>query len=132
MRIEHLAIYAREPEFMRDFFSEFFGAVSDSGYRNPDTGFRSYFLTFDGGARLEIMNRPLMTDAEKSPFRTGYAHMALSVGDRQRVNELTVELRNAGYEILSGPRVTGDGYYESCLLGPENIVIELTASSDGL
>ena len=126
MRIEHVAVYASNPENMRDFFVKYFGAESDSGYRNLTTGFRSFFLSFDDGARLEIMYSPKMQDEGKSLFRTGYAHIAVSVGSRDRVDEISEELDRAGFKILSGPRVTGDGYYESCILGPENNLIEIT------
>jgi lactoylglutathione lyase len=126
MRIEHVAVYASNPENMRDFFVKYFGAESDSGYRNLTTGFRSFFLSFDDGARLEIMYSPKMQDEGKSLFRTGYVHIAVSVGSRDRVDEISEELDRAGFKILSGPRVTGDGYYESCILGPENNLIEIT------
>lgn len=126
MRIEHVAVYASNPENMRDFFVKYFGAESDLGYRNLTTGFRSFFLSFDDGARLEIMYSPKMEDEGKSLFRTGYAHIAVSVGSRDRVDEISEELDRAGFKILSGPRVTGDGYYESCILGPENNLIEIT------
>ncbi len=126
MRIEHVAVYASNPENMRDFFVKYFGAESDSGYRNLTTGFRSFFLSFDDGARLEIMYSPKMEDEGKSLFRTGYVHIAVSVGSRDRVDEISEELDRAGFKILSGPRVTGDGYYESCILGPENNLIEIT------
>ena len=126
MRIEHVAVYASNPENMRDFFVKYFGAESDSGYRNLTTGFRSFFLSFDDGARLEIMYSPKMQDEGKSLFRTGYVHIAVSVGSRDRVDEISEELDRAGFKILSGPRVTGDGYYESCILVPENNLIEIT------
>lgn len=126
MRVEHVALYVNDLEGTREFFERFFGATSGKGYLNPVTRFRSYFLTFDDGARLEIMTRPDMSDAEKGPMRTGWAHVAFSVGSETEVNRLTFELAQAGYEIVSGPRTTGDGYYESCVLGPENNLIEIT------
>lgn len=126
MRIEHVALYVNDLEGARDFFVRFFGAAAGDGYHNPRTGFRSYFLTFDGGARLEVMNKPGMTDAEKDLARTGWAHVALSVGSKTEVDRLTAELAAAGYEVVSGPRTTGDGYYESCVLGPEGNQVEIT------
>lgn len=126
MKIEHAALYVTDLEGTREFFERFFGAVSNQGYLNPVTRFRSYFLTFEDGARLEIMTRPGMSDDEKSIVRTGWSHLAFSVGSEAEVNRLTVALAEAGYEIVSGPRTTGDGYYESCVLGPENNQIEIT------
>ena len=126
MKIEHMALYVNDLEEARKFFTRYFGASSNEGYRNPKTGFRSYFLSFDGGARLEIMNRPEMPDRPKERARTGYAHIAFSAGSRERVDELTAELRADGYEVISGPRTTGDGYYESCVVAIEDNQIEIT------
>jgi lactoylglutathione lyase len=124
--IEHIAMYVKNLEAARGFFVKYFGGVSSSGYFNPQTGFRSYFISFENGARLELMNRPQLSDEPKSTVRTGYAHIAFSVGGRERVDELTERLRSDGYEVLSGPRTTGDGYYESCILAVEDNVIEIT------
>lgn len=126
MRIEHVAMYVNDLEAARDFFIKYLGASSNDGYHNQKTGFRSYFLSFSDGARLEIMNKPQMDDAEKTLARTGLIHIAFSVGSRERVDELTEELKSDGYEVVSGPRTTGDGYYESCVIGIEGNQIEIT------
>ncbi len=126
MRIEHVAMYVKDLEAARDFFVTFLDGRANGGYHNPGTGFRSYFIRFDGGARLEIMTRPELSDDEKRPDRTGYAHIAFSVGSRARVDEVTRRLREAGWEIVSGPRITGDGYYESCAAVVEGNLIEIT------
>ena len=126
MKIEHIAMYVNELEKARDFFIKYFGAVSNEGYHNKNTGFRSYFLSFDSGARLEIMIRPDMDDAEKTPARTGLIHIAFSVGSREKVDTLTARLKEDGFEVVSGPRTTGDGYYESCIAGIEGNQIEIT------
>ena len=126
MRIEHVAMYVNDLEAARDFFIKYLGASSNDGYHNQKTGFRSYFLSFSDGARLEIMNKPQMDDAEKTLARTGLIHIAFSVGSRERVDELTEELKRDGYEVVSGPRTIGDGYYESCVIGIEGNQIEIT------
>lgn len=126
MRIEHVAMYVNDLEAARDFFIKYLGASSNDGYHNQKTGFRSYFLSFSDGARLEVMNKPQMDDAEKTLARTGLIHIAFSVGSRERVDELTEELKRDGYEVVSGPRTTGDGYYESCVIGIEGNQIEIT------
>ena len=126
MRIEHAAMYVKDLEAARAFFVKYFDAKSNDGYNNANTGFRSYFLTFDDGARLEIMNRPEISDRKKEIAEAGYIHLAFSVGSKEKVDALTEELRADGYEILSGPRTTGDGYYESCILGIEGNQIEIT------
>jgi len=72
------------------------------------------------------MNRPEMTDNTKALDRTGYIHVAFSVGSREKVDELTARLKADGYEVVSGPRTTGDGYYESCVVAVEGNQIEIT------
>lgn len=126
MRIEHIAMYVKDLEAARDFFVRFLDGRSNEGYHNKNTDFRSYFISFDSGARLELMNKPGMADHEKALNRTGYIHIAFSVGSKERVNELTDRLRSAGYEVTSGPRTTGDGYYESCVIAIEGNQIEIT------
>ena len=126
MHIEHIAMYVNDLEKARTFFMRYFGASSNEGYQNPRTDFRSYFLSFDCGARLEIMNKALMSDTEKGLNRTGYIHIAFSLGSKSAVDELTERLKADGYEVISGPRTTGDGYYESCIVGIEGNQIEIT------
>ena len=126
MKIEHVALYVNDLEKTRNFFMKYLGAVSNDGYYNPKTNLRSYFLSFDDGARLEIMNKPEMSDLPKELARTGYVHIAFSVGSKKRVDDLTAALRADGYEVVSGPRTTGDGYYESCIVAIEQNQIEIT------
>lgn len=126
MKIEHIALYVNNLEAARDFFARFLGGKPNDGYHNPRTDFRSYFITFDGGARLELMTKPEMEDQEKLLNRTGYAHIAFSVGSKEKVDELTEKLRVGGYKVVSGPRTTGDGYYESCVVAIEGNQIEIT------
>ena len=126
MKIEHVAMYVNDLEAAKDFFVKYFGGRANELYHNKNTDFRSYFISFEDGTRLEIMNKPQMEDAGKGFSRTGYTHLAFSVGSREKVDELTKILKNDGYEVLSGPRTTGDGYYESCILGIEGNQIEIT------
>ena len=126
MRIEHIAMYVKDLEAARDFFVTYFRAIPNEGYHNQRTGFRSYFLRFEDGARLEIMTRPRMEDAPKPLDRTGFSHMAFSVGSKEAVDELTERLKKDGYHVVSGPRTTGDGYYESCVVALEDNQIEIT------
>jgi len=126
MKIEHIAMYVNNLEATRDFFVNYFGGKSNDGYHNPNTDFRSYFITFDDGARLEIMKKPEMDELDKPLNRTGYIHLAFSVGSKEAVDELTARMKADGYEVVSGPRTTGDGYYESCIAGIEGNQIEIT------
>lgn len=126
MKIEHIAMYVNDLEAAREFFVKYFGAEPNDGYHNPKTEFRSYFLSFEDGARLELMNKPQMEDHEKALAQTGYIHIAFSVGSKEKVDALTQRLKESGYEVISGPRTTGDGYYESCMVGIEGNQIEIT------
>ena len=126
MKIEHIAMYVNDLEKAKDFFTGYFNGRANAGYHNKTTGFRSYFISFNQGARLEIMKKPDVLDSEKPPARTGYAHIALSAGSKEAVDSLTEKLMQAGFKVESGPRTTGDGYYESCIVAIEDNRIEIT------
>lgn len=126
VRVEHIALSVKDLEAARNFFVKYFKAEANNGYRNPTTGFCSYFLTFDGGARLELTNRPETAGLPASPAEIGYSHIAFSVGSKEEVDRLTGILKADGYEVIGGPRTTGDGYYESCIVGIEGNRIEIT------
>ena len=126
MKIDHIALYVNDLEGAKAFFETYFHAVANEGYHNEKTDFRSCFLTFSDGSRLEIMTKPDLTDSGNLLDRFGYAHIAFSAGRKEAVDELTTRLNAGGYPTLSGPRVTGDGYYESCVLGFEGNIIEIT------
>ena len=126
MKIEHIALYVNDLEGAKAFFTVYFGSEASDLYHNPKTDFKSYFLTFRDGARLEIMTKPELTDSGDLLNRYGYAHLAFSVGNEEKVDAMTRLLSENGYPVISGPRTTGDGYYESCILGFEGNIIEIT------
>jgi len=126
MRIDHIAIFVRDLEAEKDFFVRFFKAKPSAIYKNPKTGFCSYFLEFDDNCRLELMCRPDLDTSFRPQFHIGYAHLSFSVGSKEQVDTLTHELQQRGYHIFSEPRTTGDGYYESCILDNEGNQIEIT------
>jgi lactoylglutathione lyase len=128
MRIEHVAVWTKNLETLKAFYMEFFGGTPNNKYRNPRTGFESYFLTFGSGARLELMDMPSVAVNSNDPEKayTGYVHLAFSVGSRDEVDALTEKLRGRGYQIVSQARQTGDGYYESCVLDPDGNRVEIT------
>jgi len=125
MRLAHTALFVRDLEGAREFFLRYFACAAGPLYHNPTTGFRSYFLTFSGGGRLELMARPDV-DAPPVPGCCGFDHIAVDVGSPAAVDELTARLSRDGFPVVSGPRVTGDGYYESCVLTAEGCRIEIT------
>lgn len=126
VRIHHVAIYVSDLERARRFFEDYFGGVAGKRYDNVATGFSSYFISLDGFACIEIMTRPEVdATAPHGLYDPGYAHMAISLGSNMAVDAMTRRLVDDGYELLSGPRTTGDGYYESCIRIFDGIVIEL-------
>ncbi len=125
MKINHLALWTLNLEAMRDFYTTYFGAKSIDLYHNKKTEFKSYFLSFDDETRLEIMTRPDIAErTAKDDF--GYAHLAMSVGTKEQVDDLTNLLAQEGFEIVGKPRTTGDGYYESVVLDPDGNKVEIT------
>lgn len=126
MKIEHIAMYVNDLEAAKEFFVKYLNGNANDGYHNKNTGFRSYFISFKDGARLELMKKPEMTDDKKSLTRTGFIHIAFSVGSKEAVDSLTTRMKGDGYKIISGPRTTGDEYYESCVIGIEDNQIEIT------
>ena len=126
MRIEHVGLWVADLEKMKNFYEIFFDATTGELYHNQTTGFRSYFLSFKTGGRLEIMNRKDINVPNSETL--AYAHLALEVGDKDAVNEKVNQLVAAGYPLLNGPRTTGDGYYEAVIADPENNLIEIMAN----
>jgi lactoylglutathione lyase len=125
MKIEHIALWVNDIEKMREFYSIYFKAEPSEKYFNPLKQFSSYFLSFEDGTRLEIMNKPGL-ESSLQPMISGWAHIAMSVGSKEAVDDLTDRLRSDGYTIAGEPRTTGDGYYESVILDPEGNQIEIT------
>lgn len=126
MKINHIALYTKDLERMKDFYVTYFNATSNSGYHNQTTGLKTYFLSFDNDTRLEIMTRPnLEIPQYQSETYLGYIHLAFSVGSKENVDLLTATLEKDEYPVISRPRTTGDGYYESCVADPDGNMIEI-------
>jgi lactoylglutathione lyase len=124
MHIDHLAIWTADLEKEKDFYIKYFDCSVNEKYVNPKKKFSSYFISFPGGARIELMKRDDIT-GERGVETLGIAHFALDTGSRERVDKLTATMENEGHPVISRPRITGDGYYESVVLDPEGNVIEL-------
>ena len=127
MRIEHIAIWADNIELLRAFYSGYFNLECGDKYINPNKNFTSYFLSFGKNeTRIELMHTPDMENPKSREHLKGLAHFAITVGSRDMVNTLTERLRADGYTVLSEPRTTGDGCYESAVADPEGNRIEIT------
>jgi lactoylglutathione lyase len=128
VRIEHIAIWTRNIEKLKMFYTDYFGGIAGEKYTNSKKSFESYLIKFDSGARLELMQMPtvLLNLNDTVNQYIGLIHIAISVGSIEKVNTLTDGLMKAGYMVVSEPRYTGDGYYESCILDPDGNRLELT------
>lgn len=126
-KIEHVAMYCHNLETIKDFYIKYFGSECGEKYTNSSKGFESYFLSFEDGARLEIMSKIDINESIKPTEYLGLTHIAISVGSKENVENLRKKLLNDGFQVLGFPRTTGDGYYESVVLDPEMNRIEITA-----
>lgn len=125
MKIEHIAIWVTDLDASKGFYCTYFKAIAGKKYHNPAKNFTSYFLSFNGQVRLELMHRPDMP-SRSTEEQLGIAHFAISVGSKEEVDRLTDHLAKEGVTILDGPRTTGDGYYESVVFDPDGNRIEIT------
>jgi len=128
MKIDHIAIWTKHIEKMRQFYETYFEGKPGEKYINPRKNFESYFIEFDGGSRLELMEKlevdsKLHDDVEDY---LGITHFAISTGSSTKVDQLTEQMRNDGHKIVGEPRMTGDGCYESVVLDPEGNKVEIT------
>lgn len=126
MRIEHVAIWCKDIELMKDFYETYFLAEANDLYINPAKGFKSYFLSFpESQTRLELMTKETIDETSNKQL-IGLAHLAFKLSTSRSVDELTELIASAGFKHIDGPRTTGDGYYESTILDPEGNTIEIT------
>ena len=128
MPIIHIAIWTKDLEKMKDFYVKYFSCKSSKKYTNNKNSFESYFLDFNGETKIELMKKPTIVERDNDYTEQfiGIIHFAVSVGSHKSVCELTDKLRKDGYKVISEPRKTGDGYFESCILDPEGNIIEIT------
>lgn len=124
MRIDHIAIWTDNLEIEKNFFLKYFKCYANEKYINPQNRFSSYFITFADGSRIELMKRSDLRK-KRNEETLGITHFALDMGSREKVDLITEILEKDGHKVVSKPRVTGDGYYESVVLDPENNVIEI-------
>ena len=127
MKIEHIAIWAKDIDKVCDFYHKYFDGEVQPLYHNPTKQFTSRFVTFEGGARLEVMHKPDLFHVEQFPSEhLGFTHLSFSVGSKEEVDRLTQKMSDDGIQVVGQPRTTGDGYYESVVLDPEGNRVEVT------
>jgi len=126
MRIEHVGLWVSDIDRVAAFYAKYFRARVGELYQNPRKGFESRFLEFGTGARLEIMKRTDVSERATAEL-LGFAHLALTVGDEASVDALAARFVADGLVPDSGPRRTGDGYYECVVRDPEGNRVEIAA-----
>jgi lactoylglutathione lyase len=126
MKIHHIAIWTRDIECLAAFYCRWFGCTTNQGYHNPAKQFTSKFIYFDGGCSLELMHHSELIIENQKEKHTGFAHIAISVGTKEKVDALTVQMEKAGITVIGQPRTTGDGYYESIITDPDGNWVEIT------
>jgi len=119
-KIKHIAIWVNDIEQMKDFYINNFKATAGKKYYNRKKGFQSYFLSLSSGTQIELMNRDNIKVHESKN------HFAISVGSAQMVDILTNTFKQNGINVISWPRLTGDGYYESMIEDIEGNLVEIT------
>ena len=129
MEIDHIAIWTYNLEGMRSFYIRYFDASSNEIYHNHSKGYRSYFLSFDDDCRLELMEMPGIPKSKNEPIKqfTGIIHFAIKANSRAEVDKITSIVKSDGFKVVSEPRTTGDGYYESIILDPDGNRVEIMA-----
>ena len=134
MKLEHIAIWTQDLERLKDFYVRYFNGVAGERFENPAYSFASYFVRFEGGSRLELMQMPSVPrsrDDVRAQF-TGYIHIAFDVGTRQELESLAARLPAEGLELLEAPHVTADGYYEATVLDPDGNRVELAVMPEAM
>ncbi|PKM95653.1 MAG: glyoxalase/bleomycin resistance/extradiol dioxygenase family protein [Firmicutes bacterium HGW-Firmicutes-1] len=130
MKLSHIGVWTNDLEGLKNFYVTYFGGKTREKYVNPVKKFESYFIDFEGNGSVNLEIMKLATTLESGQNQTGemngFAHIAFSVGSKEQVDLLTERLALDGYVIVSKPRTTGDGYYESCILDPDRNHIEIT------
>jgi len=133
MILEHAAIWTDQLDELKDFYVRYFGGKSNSKYVNLSKQYESYFISFESGARLELMARPNLPENLNDTIELqhkGLIHLAFEAATRLEVDAKARELADAGFHILDGPCTTGDGYYEFVTLDPDKNRIEITTKNN--
>jgi lactoylglutathione lyase len=130
MRIDHVAIWTYQLEYLKDYYVKYFQGTPNQKYTNNEKHFESYFISFESGTRLEIMQKPgipeNLNDTVEKQYQ-GIIHLAFGVDTMDMVDQKMNEMVKDGFKILRGPRKTGDGYWEFETLDPDNNRIEVAA-----
>ena len=131
MKLEHVAIYTHQLERLKNFYIRYFEGEVSEKYEDKQKKLNSYFISFENGARIELMQREGIPENKNDTVfqqHRGIIHIAFQLSTMQQVKEKAEKIKADGYPILSGPRKTGDGYYKFETLDPDNNRLEVIAT----
>ena len=129
MQLTHIALWTNHLERLRDFYVKYFNGKSNEKYVNSKKGFASYFVSFESGPALEIMQRQDITEAYDKDH-IGLAHLAFHADKKEQVDQMIERFRMDGYTIAGETRVSGDGYYEGVIRDPDGNIVEIVANGE--
>lgn len=129
--LEHVAIWVKDLEEMKDFYCSFFNGEANEKYESTSefhANFESYFVSFGDGSRLELMYMPTIPEGinVNGNESIGLTHIAFSMKNKEEVDAMAKKAHDMNYQIILEPHQTGDGYYEACILDPEGNRVEIT------
>jgi lactoylglutathione lyase len=125
MRIAHIALWTRDLDMAAKFFETYFDATIGNPYHSKNrVGFVSRFVRLPGGdVQIELMTGPWVADA--SGESVGWDHVAIALGSERAVLALAERCKVDGC-LKSGPRWTGDGFFEAVVVMPDGSPVEIT------
>jgi lactoylglutathione lyase len=127
MKLAHVALWTRDLDAAAAFWQNYFDAeVGEEYHSKRRVGFVSRFVRLPGSdGEIEIMSGPWIEESQYSEM-VGWDHIAVSLGDAAAVDALASRCKDDGI-LISGPRTTGDGYYEAVIAMPDGTRVEITS-----
>lgn len=127
MKIAHMALWTQDLEQQARFWVSFFdGKINEKYCSKTNPGFESYFVKIGEEIAIELMTKPGLIGQQSDNNRCGWVHLAISVGGNENVDAIALQAQEQGI-LVSGPRTTGDGYYEAVIKDPDGNLIEIVA-----
>lgn len=127
MKIAHMALWTQDLEQQARFWVSFFDGKINEKYRSKtNPGFESYFVKIGEEIAIELMTKPGLIGQQPDNNRCGWVLLAISVGGNENVDAIAMQAQGQGI-LVSGPRTTGDGYYEAVIKDPDGNLIEIVA-----
>lgn len=128
--LEHIALWTYRLEEQKAFYCSYFKGTAGQIYESESefhAQFASYFISFPAGSRLEIMQMPGIANSAYQPGgeAIGLTHLAFAVETKEEVDALVQRAYAENRTVLMEPHMTGDLYYEACILDPDGNRVEV-------